>query len=266
MLLRTLIRDCLYLNWALPVGALPALPEPLRYQTHTFRDEPHAFASALLFRNERLHLAAMPFLRLNYPQFNFRLYVLDGEGVPSVFFRCLMVPGWVLPSARYVARQPLSSGIFAYPRPSKDPGAECWCWSVRRRRHLEVSARQSSPILGEGPSLGSWEQTTDYFIQRRRGYAERPGGLKKIDATHRPGAVWPVEAAIEDGALLQHIQPLDGAAEWPGLHSAWLCPEIPFVFELGFVPARVGARGSAAVAADPAMFRSSSRGSHRSAA
>jgi hypothetical protein len=87
MLLRTLIRDCLYLNWALPVSSLPELPEPLRYESHPFQEEPHAFASALLFRNERLHLAAMPFLRLTYPQFNLRLYVLDGEGV------CCPAPG-----------------------------------------------------------------------------------------------------------------------------------------------------------------------------
>ena len=255
MVLRTLIRDCLYLNWALPVSALPPLPEPLRYETHAWRGEPYSFASALLFRNERLHLAAMPLVRLTYPQFNLRLCVLDGEGVPSVFFRCLLVPGWVLPSARYFARQPVASGSFAYPRPSNDPAAAGWSWSVRRRRRLEVSARQSSPLVGEGPSLGSWEQATTYFIQRRRGYAQRPGGLKKVDATHRPGAVWPVEVTIEDGSLLEEFLPLDGLPEWPRPHSAWLCPEIPLVFELGTAALRAGVRRSTApVAADPAMF------------
>ena len=262
MVLRTIVRDCLYLNWALPVSSLPALPEPLRYEKHDWRGEPHAFASALLFRNERLHLAAVPLVRITYPQLNIRLNVLDGEGIPSVFFRCLMVPGWVLPSARYVARQPVASGIFAYPRPSSDPAAEGWHWSVRRRRKLKVSARQSSPVLGEGPSLGSWEQATSYFTQRRRGYAVGTGGLRKIDASHRPKAIWPMEAAVEDDSLLEEFLPLEGLPERPALHSAWLCPEIPFVFELGAAPVRAGVRP---VAADPAMFRSPGGGSHRSA-
>lgn len=265
MILRSLVRDCLYLNWALPAASLPPAPEALRYEIHTWQDRKFVFASALLFRNEPLRVANLPFLRLSYPQFNLRLYVLDGEGVPSVLFRCLMVPGWVVPGARLVARQPACGGTFAYPRPSKSIEADSWRWRVRRGGKLVVTARQASPQAGAGPRLGGWEKTTAFFSQRERGYALGARGLTRIEASHRNAAVWPVEAELGAHSLLTDLLPLDGAG-WPELHSAWLCPEIPFVFELGVAPAsRRRERATGPVAADPAMF-SRRPGPDRSAA
>lgn len=253
MMLRAVVRDCLYLNWALPAASLPAPPEPLRYELHRWREEEMVFASALLFRQERIYLPRFPLLRLSYPQFNLRLYVLDDDGVPAVLFRAVLVPGWVVPSMRVVADQPALSAQFHYPRPSRTPAAESWRWQVRRGGELRVSARPQAPGAGHGPSLGSWERLTRFFNQRRRGYFESPAGLKRIDASHRASAFWPLEAEVEASSLLDECLPsLRGG--WPLLHSAFLCPEIPFVFELGEADQRAVGRASSPVAVDPATF------------
>src|SRR4051794_15661183 len=69
-MLRTTVRDCLYLNWALPAEALPVPPKPLRYQIHSWQGRDWVFASALLFHQDSLHFTALPRLRLGYPQLN----------------------------------------------------------------------------------------------------------------------------------------------------------------------------------------------------
>ena len=66
-MLRTTVRDCLYLNWALPAEALPPPPEPLRYQRHSWQGRDWVFASALLFHQDSLHLVALPSLRRAWP-------------------------------------------------------------------------------------------------------------------------------------------------------------------------------------------------------
>ena len=253
MILQTVVRDCLYLNWALPAGRVPPPPAPLRYEEHAWQGGHVVFASALLFRQDRLHLPRIPLVRLSYPQFSLRLYVLDGDGVPAVLFRTVLVPGWVVPSMRVVADQPAQSGQFDYPRPSRDPGDEQWRWQVRREGELRVAARQGAPGAGHGPSLGSWDRLTKFFNRRRRGYFESPTGLKRIDASHEASAFWPLEASVEEDSLLAACLPLDGG-EWPPPHSAFLCPEIPFVFELGEAEDRLVNHAAAPVAADPATF------------
>ena len=96
-MLQTTVRDCLYLNWALPAESLPEPPAPLRYQLHLWQGRYWVFASALLFHQDALHLTALPRLRFGYPQLNVRLYMLDEDGVPSVLFRRMLMPAWVVP-------------------------------------------------------------------------------------------------------------------------------------------------------------------------
>jgi hypothetical protein len=242
MKLRTLVRDGLYLNWALPAEALLPPPPPLVYERHAEGGREWVFASVLLFRQEGLHLPALPVIRLSHPQANLRLHILDGDRMPSVLFRRMLVPAWVTPAARLFGRQPARPARFDYPRPSDDPAAGEWRWRVRAGATLEVTARRGAPMLGTGPRLGSWEATVRYFRDRRRGYAEVGRRLRRIDTEHPPVAVWPLTAEVTDASLLEHALPLAGGREggggagplpWPPLHSAWLCPEIPFVFELG---------------------------------
>jgi uncharacterized protein YqjF (DUF2071 family) len=245
MMLQMTVRDCLYLNWALPADVLPAPVPPLRYQVHSWQGRDYVFASALLFHQDAVHFSALPILRFGYPQLNLRLYVLDGEGVPSVLFRRMLMPTWVVPGVRLITHQPAVRARLDFPRPSQRVGDGPWLWKVERGGSLEVRAWQDSPRIGEGPRIGTWEQTVRYFYERPRGYVESAGALHRIEARHPPVATWPLRVELSGDDLLDRLLLLNGAdgtngktgaVAWPGLHSAWLCPEIPFVFELGLVP------------------------------
>lgn len=237
MMLRTLERDCLYLNWALPAASLPDPPSPLRYQLHPWQGEDYVFASAVLFYQEGLHVEGLPLPRLTYPQFNLRLYVLDGDGTPSVLFRCMLMPTWVVPGAKLLTHQPAQSARLDFPRPTRSVGEGEWTWRVARGGRLEVRAHPGSPQLGAGPRLGTWEETVDYIQDRPRGYAvENGGSLHCIEGVHHRAAIWPLRAELGEAGLLDRLLPLPAGVPWPALHSCWLCPEIPFVFELGLVP------------------------------
>lgn len=256
MQLLTEALDCLYLNWALPRSSVPALPEPLRYEVHEWRDREWVFASALLFRHSGLRLRRLPLLRLSYPQMNLRLYVFDGDGVPSVLFRCMLVPLWIVPLARYLGRQPASAARFDYPPlsprsgvpESGPPEGDSWSWTIRWRRTLKVAGRLASPKVGPGPSLGSWEQTVAYFRDRRQGYVVWEKRLRKLNLSRPPVEVWPLEVEVGVGDLV--AEALTNGLEADHLrtpHSSWLCPEIPFVFELGKpIQLRLAQRGVAA--------------------
>jgi hypothetical protein len=235
MKLRSLVQDALYLNWALPADALPSPPAPLQYQVYGEGDEERVFASALLFRHRGVHLPHLPVVRFTYPQMNLRLYAVDGDGVPCVLFREMLMPWWVGPVVRWVTKQPASAARFSYPRPSRDPGAESWSWRVTQGGRFEVTARRGAPGTGEGPSLGSWAKTVRFFRERSRGYLLSGDRLRRIETEHPSVPVWPLVAEVEDAELLERSLPLAGAA-WPRLHSAWLCPRIPFVFDLRIVP------------------------------
>jgi len=233
MQLRTLARDCLYLNWALPLEAAPKLPAPLRYELHSWKEAEWVFASALLFRHSGLQLKTMPFPRVSYPQMNLRLYVFDGAGMPAVLFVCMLVPPWVVPVSRLMGRQPAAAAGFSYPSPTRQSPEESWSWTIRRRRRLEVAARVASPQVGYGPPLGSWERTVDYFRNRRLGYVEWEGRLRAIRTSHPAAEVWPLAVELGEVDLVSNCLGDIGADALRSPHSAWLCPEIPFIFELG---------------------------------
>lgn len=265
--LRTVVRDCLYLNWALPVNVLPDLPAPLRYEERIESGSRFGFVSALLFRHEHLHLAGLPFIRFSYPQFNLRLCVRDHEGVPSVYFQRILVPGWVVPSARWVANQPAQSAQFSYPQPSPDGQEEAWSWEVVRDVALRLSASKAPPQIGQGPALGSWDQTVDFFRQRSRGYVMSSSGLHPVETSQQPVPLWPLHASVADPSLLIDSLGVVDEANWIEPHSAWLCPEVPYEFELSSETVRPSlSRAPASAAPGPAMFRESPRGTRRVAA
>jgi hypothetical protein len=263
MKVKTTARDCLYLNWSLPVDALPPAPAPLRYDAHRLGKERVVLVSALFFRHQGLRLAGLPLLRVAYPQLNVRVYVLDRDGTPAVLFRRMMVPLWVWPGARLASRHPVSVARLEVPRPERgDVSFEAragdseagWVWSSAAvEGALRVRAWPSSPRCGSGPELGSWEQTVDYFRMRPRGYSWSRDGLRKVETSHPAVAVWPMAAEVMEAAMLEACF---GYRPWPALHSAFLCPEIPFIFQLAApripslapAPARVGA-------ADPVTLR-----------
>lgn len=235
MQLQTLARDSLSLNWALPLPSAPPLPKPLRYEVHRWQDEDYVFASALLFRLSGLHHRALPFLRLGYPQMSLRLYVIDHEQRPAVLLQRLLVPNWTAPGAKCLARQPAEGARLTFPVPRSSP-VESWHWSVwspKRKRGLEVAAELSSPQPSERVRLGSWNETLAYFRNRRRVYALWRSRLRALRTSHSAAEVWPVAIEIKDAGLIAAC--LDGCDEESlrRPHSAWLCPQIPFTFELG---------------------------------
>jgi hypothetical protein len=237
MMLRSTIRDCLYLNWALPVEGLPEPPRPLRWQRHSWAGRDYVFASALLFHQDAIRFAALPIFRLRHPQLNLRLYVLDDEGTPSVLFRRMLMPAWMAPGVRLVTNQPASRAKLDFPHPSREVEVGSWSWRVERNGStMEVRAWPDSPTVAEGPRLGDWAQSARYFQERPRGYAEGSGLLHRIDARHPPAATWPMKAEVAGEEILAPLFRLQVGDPWPALHSAFLCPEVPFVFELGLVP------------------------------
>lgn len=244
MALRTTVRDCLYVNWAVPSPALPPLPEPLRHELHPADDREWGFASALLFFHDRLRMKGLPFVRLSYPQVNLRLNVLDGEGVPSVYFRRMLVPLWMVAPARIVSGVPARSARLELPRPSRDPEAEEWTWRVGRPggeadgRGLVVHARRGAPPPGAGPQVGEWEDTVRFFRERHRGYFRNPLGepdLQRIDTRQPRAPVWPLRVEVAGEEMVARCLGLAaGAADGEPvlrLHSAWLSPEMPLLFE-----------------------------------
>ena len=232
MHLRTRALDCLYVNWALPREAAPQLPAPLRYEVHESGGVDYVFASALLFHLSGLRLETLPFVRLSYPQMNCRVYVLDGEGVPSVLFRRILVPAWVVTLSRWLSRQPTTAARFNYPRPSEGPRSDAWSWEVRGPQSLELAGRLASPRFGPGPKLGAWETTLDYFRQRPRGYVQWNQRLRPIATSRVSVEVWPLHVDVGAAGLVAECFPGAPAEAWDTPHSAWLCPEIPFTFEL----------------------------------
>ncbi len=230
MFLRTIVRDCLYVNWALPKTSLPRLPEPLTYECHQSESGERAMVSALLFRQTEVQLAPVPLVRLAYPQFNLRFYVTDGEGVPSVVFRSLMVPAWVVPLARLAGQRGLHSASLRYPRIGGGSEDEGWRWRVCAGGRFEVVARTGAQRVETGPNLGSWQATCDYFRRRDRGYLIGRDGLSRVETSHERTTLWPAVVEIGEHDLLQRA--LGTKEAWPPVHSAWVCPEMPLRFEL----------------------------------
>jgi hypothetical protein len=247
MKLRMSVRDCLYLNWALPAEALPELAPPLRYQLHSWEGRDWVFASALLFHHDAVHLSALPGLRVGYPQFNLRFYVLDAEGIPSVLFRRMLMPAWMAPGVRLVSHQPAFAARLDFPRPSADAGDGPWHWKVVCGGTMDVRAWKDGSAVGSaasslaGPRLGSWEETVRYFQVRLRGYAENSGGaLRRIDVRRASAPAWPLRAEVSGSELLPDLFKLpENGFNWPPIHSAWLCPELPFAFEQAMAPREV---------------------------
>lgn len=229
MRLQTVVRDCLYLNWAVPRDVLAEPPRPLRYESHRHAGETWVFASALLFHQSGLRLGPLPLAGLSYPQVNVRTYVSDA-GTPAVLFHRMLVPGWAAPAVRIVARLPCSGARLRLARPSRETGAETWEFRAQSGEgDLAVTVRPGGPLPGQGPDLGSWAATTEYFRLRDRGFALSPGGLQRIDTAQETVPLWPVLPDVADAGLLAATLGRGGGFEGV-LHSAWLCPEIPLSF------------------------------------
>jgi hypothetical protein len=238
MILRTAIRDCLLLHWAIPAQQLPALPPPLRYEGHLVDGEKHVLVAALLFHQAGFRLAALPMLRLSYPQFCLAPAILDGQGRPAFYFRRVLLPAWLAPAAKLVASPPVTTARLEFPSPSKDLEAETWQWKVGwGGEELRVTAAVAPPK--PTPLFPSWQAEVDYFLTRRRGYYQTSRGFRYLETCLPPVEAWPLRAELEGEALLTRQLPLaqgENSGPWPALHSAMLLPCIPLEFERSLAP------------------------------
>jgi hypothetical protein len=152
----------------------------------------------------------------------------------------MLMPVWMAPGVRLITHQPAASAHLDFPRPSREPEAESWSWRAECGETLGVRAWIDSPTIGEGPRLGSWDETVRYFAERPRGYALGGGALRRIDVEHGASAIWPLRAELDGGELLPRLLPLAGDGDagngWPPLHSVWLAPEMPFVVSVALSP------------------------------
>ncbi len=235
MILRTKVRDCLYLNWAVPADTAPPVPEPLRLQRSFDGRTDWCFASALLFHHEGLRFRALPFVRVSSPQLHLRYYVVDGDGRPAVYLRRTFVPLWMAPALRLLGGYPAWPARLLFARPSRDPEAGRWRWQVRGRKGLDAVGERGAPRAGAGPDLGTWDDTVEFFRVRHRAYAGRQGSLQRIETKQPAAATWPLRVDLAEDAVVRRGLGLSLDA-LPELHSAWLCPEMAMTFELSAQP------------------------------
>ncbi len=249
MKLCTRARDALHLNWAVPQASLPEPPRPLRLQTLEVDGQRCGFVSAVLFWHEAERHSLWSMLHVPHPELHLRFAVLDGEGLPGTFLWREMAPFWAQ-AGLWLAGRSGRSARFSYPRSLSEPGGEAsWRWRVAGEGPLAVTAR-----LGSGSAAApfhSFDEVVAFFC-RRRFYVGGRYGLERSDVSRVKGAPWPLSVEMEEDGLLRR---LFGPADWPGLHSAFLCAEASLVFELAGVPEIATLAASAPkVATDPALL------------
>jgi len=231
MNVRAVVRDCLLIHWALPPETLPAPPAPLRYDVHCLEGcGSRVLATALFFFHEGVRVSALPILRFSYPQFSLALPVRDEDNVPGLLFEKVLVPAWVLPAARLVARQPVATARLNYDRPSEAMGEHQWRWQVEKDGELVVEARQAAPG-DEGP-LGSWNCLIDSLRQRHRGYCRSGRGFRRFETRILDGEAWPLAATVHDAGLLEQCFPAVSPETWYQPRSGLLFPQLPLETEL----------------------------------
>jgi hypothetical protein len=229
MIFRAEIRDCLFLNWALPVAAAPDPPEALRYDIREGADGPFVFASALLCRQSRLGVDSLPVPWVDSPLAQIHLCTLDEDGLPSVLIRAVMVPRWLAPGARWVIRQPAKAARLTFPRRVEE--ASEWRWEVERAGRLVVDGSLGPPAPGSGPKIGSWEETVAYFRRRAVGYFESFGTLRRLELRRSRSDVTPVRAEIVENDLMFHCLGCTASEASVALHSAWLSSPMSVSYE-----------------------------------
>lgn len=221
MELRATAKDCLFLNWAVPADRLAPPPAPLRYEVGP---QGKVFVTAFVFRHEGLPRRLASILPLSYPQLQIRQCVLDGNDLPAVLVRSILVPGWVLLGARWWVRRAAARGRFSLPDCSREPE---WNWAIRGAKGTLTCRAQPG-----GAPTEEWRRSFEAIRRRHNGYLANGRGLRRIETTFASADACPVSAHCDEMGLVARSVPL-AADGWPDLHSAWVCPEVSLVFALG---------------------------------
>jgi hypothetical protein len=215
------LRDALYVNWALPLDALPTPPEPLRLDTLRRGDSEVGFVTLVLFHQTGLRRGGLGWPRFSFPQCNFRLLVRDEELVASILFLRQLVPAWVVPFARAFGRQPASAAVF-----EKSGGSTPECqWAFAAGRRFELSAKPGA-ALPRQLVPGGWNENVAYFRERPRGYVAANGDLRRLSAEQPPAEAIPMRVTIGCSDWLAERLPEVPLDLWQEVHSAFLIPSL----------------------------------------
>lgn len=234
----SLLVDALYVNWAVPRAELPLPPPPLELDAALDGDAERAFVTLVLFRQRGLRATQLPFVRLDFPQCNLRLPVRDADRVASVWFVRQLVPAWVVPLGRLVARQPVSGAVL---RVGVGAGGPCeQRWEISAGQPLVLQSHGGAPP-SDGPRLGGWEQTVAFFRERPRGYVDGSDGLRRIEAAFDHAAGMPCRVDVERDDWLRARLPGVAAARWRAPHAAFVVPATRLELERSKLPQAVSA-------------------------
>ena len=226
----TTIKNCLYVNWALDVERLPPLPPPLRYEKHQGESGEVSLLTATFFRQGGLRFRFLPFPRFSYPQLSIRFYVLDGEGIPAVWYYRLLTPPWTVPLSRLAGIHTTRAAILQFP--SRNVlGGDDGLWCARRVSSLALKGSLGAHVRVR-PDLGSFEATTSYFLRRTRGYSGENGAVRRLDISAPTSGLNPWKIEIYKDDLLAGWFPSPNRTPWPEVHSAWYCSDRPLIMSL----------------------------------
>ena len=225
MRFETELTDALYVTWCVPAAALPPLPPPLIFDTIEREGRSCGFVTLVLFRQTGLRRPRIPWLRLSFPQCNLRVPVRDAERRASILLLRELVPAWVVPIARAIAKQPVSGAVLDYP---ERPGPESAHWRVRAGRTLSLEARAG---FGAQPAAG-WEERVRFLRDRQRAYAWQNGVLRRTEATHEGGAALPAVVRVESAEWLEGELPAVPREGWLAPEASFLVPSSQLAFEL----------------------------------
>ena len=230
MIFRTVIQDCLCLNWAVPAEVLPPPPPPLSHDVLKTADGDFVFVSVMLFRQERL-LPAAHLPRLSQPQCQFHTFAVDGDGRDCRWVSGILLPTWLAASVRWVAGRPARGARLHFPALGA-PGCsgDHWRWAVAASGRLDVEAKLGGPSGAQSPSLGSWQKTVAYFRKQRSEYVLTRGKWQQVHVERQGADAIPVAVeVVEDRLVMDQLGASGGSM--PQVHSSWLVPTIKTSFE-----------------------------------
>ncbi len=186
--------------------------------------------TATFFRQGGLRFRFLPFPRFSYPQLSIRFYVLDGDGVPSVWYYRLLTPPWTVPLSRLAGIHTTRAALLQFPSENTDcRGEGHWC--ARRTRCLDLVGSLGQHRIGD-PNLGSFEGTTSYFLRRNRGYSGENGAVRRLDISAPTAGLNPWTVEVHKDDLLTGWFPSQNGNPWPKVHSAWCCSDRPLIMSL----------------------------------
>jgi hypothetical protein len=227
----TELTGALYVSWAVPLAALPPLPEPLSFDHVRGEDGEVGFATLVHFRQSGLHAEALPWPRFTYPQVNLRLCARDDDGVATVYILRELVPAWMVPIARVGGGQPASAALLDFPPPGSTPAGEPLRWAFSAGQRNSILARAGAPPAGR-PQLGGFAETVAFFRDRPRAYATQGGKLRRLETVHPRADSVPASVEVERDEWLSAQLPDVAAEIWRRPHSAFFVPSSRLVVGL----------------------------------